>query len=158
MQSIDADLTDTHARLSRLYDALETGKLALEELAPRIKELKTREDDLSKARLQIEAEMIACGVQDVKLATVQAYAADLRNILEESEFTDRKAFLRSFIKKIVVEREQVTVTYKLPQKTIGRVQEIDEVLPIDTYGGAEEAISKAETVSCLELLGCKGKV
>jgi len=86
MRSIDADLTDTHARLSRLYDALETGKLGLEELAPRIKELKTREDDLSKARLQIEAEMIACGVQDVKLATVQAYAADLRNILEESDF------------------------------------------------------------------------
>jgi len=59
-----------------------------------------------------------------ELATVQAYAADLRNILEESDFTDRKAFLRSFIKKIVVEREQVTVTYKLPQKQLERVQEL----------------------------------
>jgi hypothetical protein len=154
MQSIDADLTDTHARLSRLYDALETGKLGLEELAPRIKELKTREDDLSKARLQIEAEMIACGVQDVKLATVQAYAADLRNILEESDFTDRKAFLRSFIKKIVVEREQVTVTYKLPQKTIGRVQEINEVLPIDTYGGPKGYFAKPNVETFFDLTIC----
>ncbi len=137
MQLIEVELTDTHARLSRLYDALETGKLGLEELAPRIKELKNREDDLSKARLQIEAEMITCGVQDVKLATVQAYASDLRNILEESDFTDRKAFLRSFIKKIVVYGERVVVTYKLPQRTPGVSNEIEEVLPIDNVGGAE---------------------
>ena len=90
---------------------------------------------MSEARLQIEAEMIACEVQDVKLATALAFATDPRNYLEESDFTDRKTFLRAFIKKISVEGEQVTVTYKLSQKTIGRVQKIDEVLPIDTFGG-----------------------
>jgi len=99
MQIIEVELTDTHARLSRLYDAWKPGKLVLEELAPRIKELKTRGDDLSKAILQIEAEMITCGVQDVKLATVQAYASDLRNILEESDFIDRKAFSTLFYKE-----------------------------------------------------------
>jgi len=116
-------------------DALETGKLGLEELAPRIKELKTREDDLSKARLQIEAEMITCDVQDVKLATVKTYVSDLRNILVESDSTDRKAFLRSFIKKIVVDGERVVVTYKLPQRVPGVSNEIEKVLPIDNVCG-----------------------
>ena len=102
-----------------------------------IKELKTRKDDLSKARLQAEEEMIACGVQDVKLPTVQAYPSDLRNILEESDFTDRKAFLRSFIKKIVVDAERVVVIHKLPQSVAGVSNEIEEVLPIEHVGGAE---------------------
>ena len=73
----------------------------------------------------------------MKLATVQAYASDLRNILEESDFTDRKAFLRSFIKKIVVEGERAVVTYKLPQRVPGVSNEIEEVLPIDNVGGAK---------------------
>ena len=54
----DAELRDIQLRLSRLYDVLETGKLGLDELAPRIRELKKRQDELSKARIQIEADMI----------------------------------------------------------------------------------------------------
>ena len=51
LEVIDTELNDARTRLSRLYDALETGKLNLNDLAPRIKELKTRIDELSKARL-----------------------------------------------------------------------------------------------------------
>ena len=109
---------------------------------------------MSKARLQIEAEMIACGVQDVKLATVQAYASDLRNILEESDFTDRKAFLRSFIKKIVVYGERVVVTYKLPQRTPGVSNEIEEVLPIDNVGGPKGYFVKPNVETFFDLTIC----
>ena len=49
-------------RLAKLYDALETGKLSLDDLAPRIKELRTRQDELSKPRLQIETEDITQGI------------------------------------------------------------------------------------------------
>lgn len=51
MDVIDAELRDIRARLSRLYDALETGKLDLDDLAPRIKELKTRQDELNKSKI-----------------------------------------------------------------------------------------------------------
>ena len=81
------------ARLSRLYDALETGKLGLDDLAPRIKELKRRQDELSKTRVQIEADMVVQGVKQVDAAMVKAYAQDLRSLLEEPGFTQRKAFL-----------------------------------------------------------------
>ncbi len=39
---IDAELNDVKARLSKLYDVLETGKLNLDDLAPRIKELRAK--------------------------------------------------------------------------------------------------------------------
>ncbi len=50
---IDAELKDFRARLSPLYNALGTGKLGLDELAPRVREQKSRQDELSKTRVQV---------------------------------------------------------------------------------------------------------
>ena len=54
--------------------------------------------ELNKARVQIEAEMVVRGVDQVDVAMVKTYAQDLRSLLEEADFTERKALLRSFIK------------------------------------------------------------
>ena len=50
----------------------------------------------------MEAEIVVERVQQVKLSTVQAYADDLRNLLSEAEATERKVFLKSFVKRVVV--------------------------------------------------------
>lgn len=71
---IDTELKNVKSRLARLYDALETGKLKLDELAPRIRELKYRQDELSKIRVQVEAEMVAQGVEEVDMSLVKSYA------------------------------------------------------------------------------------
>ena len=42
LETIDAELNDARIRLSKLYDTLETDKLSLDDLAPRIKELRAR--------------------------------------------------------------------------------------------------------------------
>jgi site-specific DNA recombinase len=135
MDIIDAELRDVRARLSKLYDALETGKLELDDLSPRIRELKARQDELTKTKVQVEAEMIARRVEQVDAATVKAYARDLRSLLEEADFTERKAFLRSFIKQIEVNKKQVTVYYNLPMPQDVQSREQVGVLPIDTPGG-----------------------
>jgi site-specific DNA recombinase len=132
---IDAELRDVKARLSKLYDALETGKLELDDLAPRIRELKNQRDELSKARVQIEAEMVAQGAEEVNLDVVKAYAQDLQSLLEEAGITERKAFLRSFIRRIEVSRDKVTVYYSLPLPQAGSKKGETAVLPIDTLGG-----------------------
>jgi hypothetical protein len=137
MDSIDTELKDIQARLSRLYEVLETGKFGLEELTPRIKELRTRQDELSSTRLQLEAEAITRGVSEVNLLTVKTYAEDLRNILEEADFGEKKVFLRSFIKRIDISGTKVKIAYKLPQRESGNPEEIEEVLPIDIFGGAK---------------------
>ena len=133
---IDAGLNDTRSRLSKLYDALETGKIKLDDLTPRIRELKSRQEDLNKARVQIEAEMVVDQVKQVDLSTVKSYARDLRMLLQESEITERKAFIRSFVKRIVIGKDQVTLHYRLPIPCgVGKGEEL-AVLPIGTVGGA----------------------
>jgi site-specific DNA recombinase len=137
LEVVDTELRDVKARLVKLYEALETGKLELDHLAPRIKELKLRQEELSKARVLLEAEVAARGVQPVNEALVKAYARDLRGLLEEAELTERRAFLRSFVKRIEVNRGQVSVQYRLPLPQGGKANEPLTVLPTVTSGGAE---------------------
>ena len=66
---------------------------------------------------------------------MKTYAQDLRGLLEEAGFTERKAFLRSFIKRIEVNKEQVTVHYNLPIPQGMPSSEQVGVLPIETLGG-----------------------
>jgi transposase-like protein len=120
LEIIDTELRDVRARLTKLFEALETVKLDLDDLASRIKELKLRQDELSKARVLLEAETAAQGVQQVDEALVKAYAEDLQALLEEAGLTERKAFLRSFVKRIEIAKGQVTVNYTLPFPQTGR--------------------------------------
>jgi len=131
-------LTEINIRLSRNYDALETGKLALDDLAPRIKELRVREEELSKTRVQVEAEIIVQGTPYIEADLVRSYAEDLKSLLEESDFAESKAFLRSFVKRIVINGEQATIHYNLPMPPDKKKEEQIGVLPIVTPGGAEE--------------------
>ena len=142
MDAVDAELRDTSARLFKLYDALETGKLVLDDLAPRIKELRNRQDELSKVRVQVEAEMAVRNVEQVDSAVVIAYARDLRGLLEEAGFTERKAFLRSFIERIEISEKQGVVHYSLPLPQGKRLKSEVEVLPIDTPGGPNVTFAK----------------
>jgi site-specific DNA recombinase len=137
LANIEYESSDVRNRLTRLYDALETGKLDHDDLAPRIKELRSRQDELSKAKILTEAEMTAQGVKDLDIENVKSDIFDLRQLLEETEVAERKSFLRSFVKKIVIENERATIYYILPGLQGAPNGEEKEVLPIVTSGGAE---------------------
>jgi hypothetical protein len=46
LSAIVKEVADVTQRLDRLYDALETGKITLEDLAPRIQQLRIRQEQL----------------------------------------------------------------------------------------------------------------
>jgi hypothetical protein len=77
------------------------------------------------------------GQYKIDIEAIRSYVKDLANILEESEVAQRKAFLRSFIKKIVVDKDRVKLYYNLPVPPDGKKMETVGVLPIDTPSGAE---------------------
>jgi site-specific DNA recombinase len=130
LDTCDAELQDVKTRLSRLYDVLETGKLGLDELAPRIRELRRRQDELEKTRIQIEADTVAQGIDEVDINIVKSYTRDLKSLLEESDITERKAFLRSFIKRIEIDKDRATVHYQLPLPNNENRKVAAEVLPM----------------------------
>ncbi len=133
--AIDLELDDVGVRLSKLYDALETGKLSIDDLSPRIKELKSRQNDLSKTKVQMEADEVLQGVQHLEIEKVKAYSQDLYNLLEEADFTQSKTFLRSFVKRITIDGDKAKIEYNIPMPTYGKKMESVGVLPINTLGG-----------------------
>jgi hypothetical protein len=81
------------------------------------------DDELSKARLLVDAEI------------VKAYARDPERLPGKADFLESKAFLRSFIKRIEIDGESVKVNYVLHMPPDRKMREPVGVLPTVTSGG-----------------------
>jgi site-specific DNA recombinase len=138
--NIDFQIIDVENRLSKLYDALKTDKVTLDDLSPRIKELRSKQNELSKGRVIAEAELTIQNYQQLDIEAIHSYVNDLARILEESEVAQRKGFLRSFVKKIIIDKDKVKIYYKLPVPPDGKRSETIEfclLIPQVGKGGLE---------------------
>jgi len=134
LDDIIEEISNTNRRLERLYDALETGKLGLDELAPRIQELRRHQEKLQVRKIEIECLLSDRRVHLASLDVVTAYANDLRNLLTENPLAERKAFIRSFVKEIKVIGDDVSLTYTLPPVPDENTED-EAVLSTVRYGG-----------------------
>jgi site-specific DNA recombinase len=130
---IQSEIVETERRLERLYDAVETGKIPLADLAPRIHELRLRNEKLQERKIQVKNLLSDRKVELASPEIVKSYVKDMRRILEESELTSKRAFLKGFIKRIEVVGREGIIHYLLPIN--GVLEEKIGVLPIVHYGG-----------------------
>ena len=108
------EIASLNNRLDRLYDALETGKIGLDDLAPGIQQLRCRQEQLQSRRWELEALLSDRQVELADLEAVTRCVDDLRSLLEESSLTERKSFIRSFVKEVKVTGDEVLLTYIMP--------------------------------------------
>ena len=94
-----------------------------------------RQDELGRARLELEVEKVTQGIKHVDAETIKSYARDLKSLLEEADIAESKAFLRSFIKRIEIHKSQAVIHYNLPVPYREETQAVG-VLPMVTIGGA----------------------
>ena len=89
---------------------------------------------MSKARLQLEAEKITQRIKHVNVDVIKAYAKDLKSLLEEANIAESKAFLRSFVKRIEIDKNQATIHYNIPIPNDEETQTVGVLLMV-TPGG-----------------------
>jgi site-specific DNA recombinase len=135
LDTIISELEDTNQRLTRLYDALETNRLGMDDLAPRIQELRRRQVQLLSTRAELEQKLSDRRVYIADMETVTRYVQDLRDLLDDSPLMERKAFIKSFIKEARVTGAEVALTYTIPMSPRRVTSEELAVLPIVHYGG-----------------------
>ncbi len=105
--------------------------MSLDDLFPRIRELRSCQDELNKARVQDETDLVAEQVPSVDSEEVKVCLRDLRSLVVEAELIERKASLHSSVQRIEVDKKQVTIHYRaLWQKKIRKDTQEAEVLPI----------------------------
>ena len=139
---IASQLGDKRRRLEVLFESLETGHLEFADVAPRIKQLREQIDLLEpQAESAVRApEQELC----ISESVIREHVVRLGEVLETGSVSQRKAFLRSFIRKIDYEHPVVKIFYTFP---------IIPGNPGRNYGGGTEEPRYDE----LTVLGMEGK-
>lgn len=94
-----------------------------------------RQEQLQAKKHELEALLSDRRVEVASLETVTYYVNDLRNLLEESSLTERKSFVRSFVKEVKVTGDEVLLTHTIPLPPQGISEERVGVLYSVHYGG-----------------------
>lgn len=131
---LEGQIADVESRLGKLYNALETGEFKTSDLAPRIRALMQKKEELQQAKADIEERLRHEILDTVDLNVVQHYTSDLRNVLLKSSITEQRSFLKSFVEKIEADDEKVKMYYTIPVPSDSIVQETTGVLPFVHHG------------------------
>ena len=135
LKLISREEDDIANRLGKLYDAVETGDFSLDDLSPRIKELRRRQVRLETRRVELENILSDRRVELADLETVRARVADSRDVLTDSPLCKRKALIRSFVRELIVTDNEVKLNYTLPMPPQGLTEEKAGVLGFKQSGG-----------------------
>ena len=142
LESIEEELAEVRRWLERLYRAIEDTNLEVTDLAPRIRERQERLEIAAEEARGLLAERREV-LDDVE--TITAFAQDMRQFLVESEITESRTFLKSFVKEIEVAPSKATIRYTIPMPEDSRIPGLDEedvalkspVLSTVKYGGRQ---------------------
>ena len=136
LEPIEKHLESCKQRLGNLYNSLETGKLAIDDLAPRIKELKSQIELLEGKKLELLQHINSPSSIPFDMKILKSYIQDLWDLLSSGSIMEKKGFLRSFVKKITVHRPKITIDYTIPLQMKNRTS-MSEVLSMGKFGVAD---------------------
>ena len=114
-------------KLDNLYNVLESGKLDIDDIAPRIRELRVSIKQLRDQELSLSQRLLS-PIPTIAGSQMKEYVENLRDILSEGTIFEQKAFVRSFIKKITVYNDRVLLEYTYPLIDGGDSSYSEEVL------------------------------
>ena len=143
LETIDAEREDVKRDLDRVWDYIETSDYVdTADAAARIREHRERQGLLEDA--EAEAKAILAERRPVldDESTVTAFAREMRDFLNESELTERRSFIESFVKEIVVSPGQAKVYYTVampPDSRIAGVDTDEMVIPVPVLSADQQA-------------------
>ncbi len=114
LDTIDEELADVRRRLGRVWQVIENSDIEMADASDRIKEHRERQQ-----RLEIAAEEARSLLAERRMMLdnadkVAAFAKEMSEFLKTSEITQTRAFVRSFVKGILVKPGQATIHYTIP--------------------------------------------
>ena len=155
LETIESELVDVKRRLDRLYNLVETTDLDVDDFKPRIRDHRERQEKLEASAAEARAMLSQRREVLDDVETITAYAQDLSVFLNESELTERRAFIESFVKEIVVMPGNAVVRYSIPMPDDSRIPGKDAedlalhspVLSTVKFGGPDWTKSRTEADS-----------
>ena len=101
-------------KLGRIWRHIETTDTAMADASDRIREHRDRQERLEYFAEQARADLAQRRKVLDNANTIAAYAKDMKDFLNESELTERRAFIQSFVKEIIVVPGDALLRYTVP--------------------------------------------
>ena len=114
LKTIEDELEDVKRRLGAIWNAIETSAIDISDASDRIKEHRERKERLEDAAADARAILSERRAHLDNVDTIAAYARDMKDFLEESELTERRSFIESFVKEIMVIPGDALIRYTVP--------------------------------------------
>ena len=114
LETIEMDLENVKRKMGRIWHVIETTHLDVADASDRIKEHRDRKEKLEAAAEEARAILAERGKVLDDVETIAAYAHDMSEFLKESELTERRAFIETFVKEIVVTPDNALLQYTVP--------------------------------------------
>lgn len=135
MDTIMSEIGGIEQRLGNLYNAIENGNIEFNLLKPRLQELKAQHDRLLARKAELEVILSQRKIELASPEVVRQYVDDLHQFIDSSELTERRSFIKSFVKEIKVIGNEGRISYTFPIPPDNHEEEGLGVLPTVRYGG-----------------------
>ena len=112
LNTIEDELEDVKRKLGRIWHFIETSDTVMADASDRIKEHREQQERLEYFAEQARAVLAQRRKVLDDVNTIAAYAKDMKDFLNESELTERRAFIKSFVKEIVVVPGDALLRYR----------------------------------------------
>ena len=114
LETIEDELEEVKRKLGRIWHFIETSDAVMADASDRIREHRERQERLEYFAEQARAVLAQRRKVLDDVNPIAAYAKDMKDFLKESELTERRAFIQSFIKEIVVVPGDALLRYTVP--------------------------------------------
>ena len=126
LEAVEKELGDVRRSVERLWRAVEASDMEVGEILPRLRQQQSRQKSLGQTADDARAVIEERRALVANAETLGAYVSELGGLIESSDVAPARAFLRSFIKEIVVTSEAFTIHYTLPTQREGSADDEEE--------------------------------
>ena len=114
LEAIEEELSEIRRRMNRLWVVVETTDLEINDILPSIREHQERQEKLEMA-VDEGRPILSVRIQGLGDAeTIAAYVREMSDFIMESELTETRAFIRSFVKEIGVVPGKAVIRHTIP--------------------------------------------
>ncbi len=136
LDRLNREAESIEEKLGHVYAALESGTVDIDDLAPRLKELRARQRELDAKKDEALDEMNQRGDSLPDPIAFRHHLGELKELLQSASFLERKTFLGSFIRRIDFNKQEVGIEYTMPIPVSDGSTKTAEVLSVRGVGSA----------------------
>ena len=114
LETIEAELEEVKRKLDRIWHFVESTDLDMADASERILEHRHRREQLEAAAEEARAVLSQRRELLDSADVIAAFASEMSEFLKTSELTETKAFVRSFVKEVLVRPGGATIVYSIP--------------------------------------------